>query len=82
MKPSEYFLRQGTVAFDPGERTMGALTRLIGSDNMIWAFDFPHGDATYPGVVSALRAPTADMADTARAKLFGANARTLDGLAA
>jgi predicted TIM-barrel fold metal-dependent hydrolase len=80
LKPSEYFLRQCVVSFDPGEHTMGALTRFIGTDSMIWASDFPHSDAKYPGVVAELREHTADMPADARAKLFGANALRLYGI--
>ena len=80
LKPSEYFLRQGFVSFDPGERTMGALARFIGTDTMIWASDFPHSDAKYPGVVDELRAHTQDMTVEARAKLLGLNALRLYGV--
>jgi predicted TIM-barrel fold metal-dependent hydrolase len=80
LKPSEYFLRQGYVSFDPGERTMGALVSFIGADNMIWASDFPHSDAKYPGVVDELREHTEGMDPAARAKLFGENALRLYGI--
>jgi predicted TIM-barrel fold metal-dependent hydrolase len=82
LKPSEYFRRQGFVSFDPGERTMGALVRFAGAGNVIWASDFPHSDAKYPGVVDELRAHTADMAPAAQAALFGENALRLYGLPA
>lgn len=82
LKPSEYFLRQGFVSFDPGEHTMGAMTRFIGTDTMIWASDFPHSDAKYPGVVEELRAHTTDMTAEGRRKLFGANALRLYGIPA
>ena len=80
LKPSEYFLRQAYVSFDPGERTMGALTRFIGTEAMIWASDFPHSDAKYPGVVAELREHAADLDAVARANLFGRNALRLYGL--
>jgi len=80
LRPSEYFLRQGFVSFDPGERTMGALTRFMGENTMIWASDFPHSDAKHPGVVDELRAHTADLSPSARAALFGRNALRLYGL--
>jgi len=80
LKPSEYFRRQCVVSFDPGEHTMGALARFVGEDNMIWASDFPHSDAKYPGVVDELRSHTTDMAAAARAKLLGANALRLYGV--
>jgi predicted TIM-barrel fold metal-dependent hydrolase len=82
LKPSDYFRRQGYVSFDPGERTMGTLARFIGEDNMIWASDFPHSDAKYPGVVGELRENTEDMEPAARAKLFGENALRLYGIEA
>jgi predicted TIM-barrel fold metal-dependent hydrolase len=78
--PSEYFRRQGYVSFDPGERTMGALARFAGADNMIWASDFPHSDAKYPGVVGELREHTADMTAEERRKLLGENAIKLYGI--
>jgi predicted TIM-barrel fold metal-dependent hydrolase len=80
MKPSEYVRRQVYVSFDPGEHTMGALGPLIGEDAMIWASDFPHSDAKYPGVVRELREHTADMAAAARTKLLGTNAMRLYGI--
>ena len=80
LKPSEYFLRQGYVSFDPGEHTMGALTKFIGTETMIWASDFPHSDAKYPGVVDELREHTADLTPEARANLYGRNAVRLYGL--
>jgi len=80
LKPSEYVRRQVTVSFDPGEHTMGALARFIGEDNMIWASDFPHSDAKYPGVVAELREHTEDMAPKARAKLLGLNSLALYGV--
>ncbi|MGH7894997.1 MAG: amidohydrolase family protein, partial [Candidatus Binatia bacterium] len=80
LKPSEYFRRQCYVSFDPGEHTMGLLAGRIGEDSMIWASDFPHSDAKYPGVVAELREHTTDMAPAARAKLHGANAMRLYGI--
>ncbi|HXJ32409.1 MAG TPA: amidohydrolase family protein [Candidatus Eisenbacteria bacterium] len=80
MKPSEYVRRQVYVSFDPGEHTMSALGPLIGEDAMIWASDFPHSDAKYPGVVRELREHTADMTPAARVKLLGTNALRLYGI--
>jgi predicted TIM-barrel fold metal-dependent hydrolase len=82
LRPSEYVRRQVWISFDPGERTMGALTRFLAADHMIWASDFPHSDAKYPGVVAELREHTADMAPAARAALLGASALGLYGLPA
>jgi uncharacterized protein len=80
LTPREYFHRQCWVSFDPGELTPGPLGHLIGTDRMIWASDFPHSDAQYPGVVDELRESTEDMAPDARAKLFGLNALAMYGI--
>ena len=55
LEAEEYFRRQCWISFDPGERTLGALGPLCGADRFIWASDFPHSDAKYPGVVEELR---------------------------
>jgi predicted TIM-barrel fold metal-dependent hydrolase len=82
LRPSDYFRRQCVISFDPGERTMGAMADLAGEDNLIWASDFPHSDAKYPGVVDELLESVAHMpADRAR-KLVGANAARVYGIEA
>ena len=80
LAPSEYFVRQCWVSFDPGEHTMGLLTPVVGSERFIWASDFPHSDAKYPGVVDELREHTAAMDDDAKANLYGTNALRMYGL--
>jgi len=80
LTPSEYFRRQCVISFDPGEHSMKAMSELAGEDNVIWASDFPHSDAKYPGVVDELREHTEDMNDDQRAKLFGLNAARLYGI--
>jgi uncharacterized protein len=82
LKPSEYFRRQGFVSFDPGERTAGALAPLVGAETFVWASDFPHSDARYPGVVDELREHAAALDPATRAGLFGGNAVRLYGLGA
>ena len=80
LRPSEYFRRQCVVSFDPGEHTAPLLHDFVGEDTFIWASDFPHSDAKYPGVVDELRERTEGMAVTARDKLLGANAVRLYNL--
>ncbi len=74
LSAGDYFRRQCWVSFDPGERTAPVLWPLVGKDRFIWASDFPHSDAKYPGVVDELIEHTADMDDEARRGLWGANA--------
>ncbi|HZP27527.1 MAG TPA: amidohydrolase family protein, partial [Acidimicrobiia bacterium] len=57
MLPSEYFRRQCWISFDPDE-TMLAFTAqspLCGADRIIWASDYPHPDAKFPGVTEELQ---------------------------
>ena len=56
------------------------LAPLVGADTMIWASDFPHSDARYPGVVEELREHTGDMTPGDRAGLLGTNALRLYGI--
>jgi predicted TIM-barrel fold metal-dependent hydrolase len=80
MNAEAYFRRQCWISFDPGERTPAVLGPIAGADRFIWASDFPHNDAKYPGVVDELREHNADLPDDARAGLFGLNALDLYGL--
>lgn len=81
-KPSEIFRRHCAISFDPGERTMGAMAELAGEDNLIWASDFPHSDARYPGVVDELMESVAAMPAERARKLIGANAARIYGIEA
>jgi predicted TIM-barrel fold metal-dependent hydrolase len=80
LAPSEYFRRQCLISFDPGERTMGAMAELAGEDNLIWASDFPHSDAKYPGVVDELVESVDDLAEARQRKVLGLNAARAYGL--
>ncbi|MEX2254174.1 MAG: amidohydrolase family protein [Acidimicrobiia bacterium] len=80
MTAGDYFRRQCWISFDPGERTPGPLAPLVGADRFIWASDFPHSDAQYPGVVDELRERNGDLPDDERAGLFGLNALDMYGL--
>ena len=80
LKPSEYFRRQCVISFDPGERSMGAMMDLAGVENVVWASDFPHSDAKYPGVVEELVEHTAALPPERKAALYGGNARRLYGI--
>lgn len=80
LTPEEYFRRQCWISFDPGERTPGLLAPLVGADRFIWASDFPHSDAKYPGVVEELREHNAALPTMDRVGLFGQNALDLYGI--
>ncbi len=56
MLPSEYFRRQCWISFDPDESMLAftAKSPLCGADRIIWASDYPHPDAKFPGVTEEL----------------------------
>jgi predicted TIM-barrel fold metal-dependent hydrolase len=82
LTPSEYFRRNCVISFDPGERTMGAMAELAGEDNLIWASDFPHSDAKYPGVVDELLERVEQLPSEQQRKIVGANAARVYGIEA
>ena len=56
------------------------LAPLAGGDRFVWASDFPHCDAKYPGVVDELRERNGTLPPADRAGLFGLNALDMYGL--
>ncbi len=54
--PSEYMKRQCWISFDPDESMLAftAKSPLVGADRIIWASDYPHPDAKFPGVTEEL----------------------------
>jgi predicted TIM-barrel fold metal-dependent hydrolase len=79
MKPSEYFRRQCYISFDPDESTLAFTAQhpLVGAERIIWASDYPHPDAKFPGVVAELEESTEALTAAQRARIFGKNARAL-----
>jgi predicted TIM-barrel fold metal-dependent hydrolase len=56
MLPSDYMKRQCWISFDPDEAMLRitAESPLVGADRIIWASDYPHPDAKFPGVTEEL----------------------------
>jgi len=79
IKPSEYFRRQCYISFDPDESTLAftAQHTLVGAERIIWASDYPHPDAKFPGVVSELEEATEALTPAQRRLIFGGNAARL-----
>jgi predicted TIM-barrel fold metal-dependent hydrolase len=52
MLPSDYMKRQCWISFDPDESMLAFTARspLVGAERIIWASDYPHPDAKFPGV--------------------------------
>lgn len=50
-KPSEYFADQCVICTDPDDGLAGVVVGEVGADHVMWASDFPHPDAVFPGAV-------------------------------
>jgi len=53
LTPAEYFARQCVISTDPDDDVVGGAIKAVGADHVMWASDFPHPDAVYPGAVDA-----------------------------
>jgi len=75
-KPPEYSRRRCYISFDPDESRLAftADHPLVGAERIIWASDYPHPDAKFPGVVKELSEATEALTDARRAGIFGGNA--------
>ena len=84
LTPSEYFRRQCWISFDADEEFLAATANSprCGADRIIWASDFPHPDAKFPGVVEELAEATASLTESQRRRIAGENAAELYGLPA
>jgi predicted TIM-barrel fold metal-dependent hydrolase len=61
MMPSEYFKRQVIVSVEPDETPARHTIAELGSDQMVFSTDYPHGDSKYPiAVESFLELPITD----------------------
>jgi predicted TIM-barrel fold metal-dependent hydrolase len=76
MKPSEYFQRQCYASFEPDETRLGEVIASIGADRVVFASDYPHWDATFPGVTDVILG-RADLAADVKRKIMGENAARL-----
>jgi predicted TIM-barrel fold metal-dependent hydrolase len=77
--PSEYFARQCFISTEPNEHTLPAVVSLMGPDTIVFASDYPHPDAIFPGAVRAL-SERADLDAGAIAAILDTNARRCFGL--
>jgi uncharacterized protein len=79
MAPSEYFRRQCYISFDADEETLGlaADSPYVGAERIIWASDYPHPDAKFPGTVDELLANIGEMDAGAQRSIASENARRL-----
>jgi predicted TIM-barrel fold metal-dependent hydrolase len=79
-RPSELFRRQCFVSMDPDDPIAPAVISRVGDDCVVWASDYPHIDAPFPGAVAATLETLRDVPEASRCKLMGENARRLYAL--
>ncbi|MEE9284226.1 MAG: amidohydrolase family protein [Dehalococcoidia bacterium] len=76
-EPSRFF-KSGNcfISFDPDEAMLPHVIDYVGDDRIVYASDYPHYDGRFPDSVR-LVAQRGDIADEAKSKLLGGNARAL-----
>ena len=79
-RPSELFLRQCVISFDPDECALAFTAERLGAERILWASDYPHPDAKIPGVVGELEEAIASLSPEDRAEVRGASARRFYGI--
>ena len=79
LAPSEYFRRQCYVSFDADEETLAiaAESPYVGASRIIWASDYPHPDAKFPGTVDELLDNIGDLDTEAQQDIAWRNAQRL-----
>jgi predicted TIM-barrel fold metal-dependent hydrolase len=82
MDPSEYFRRQCWISFDADESTLAftANSPLVGADRIVWASDYPHPDAKFPGTTDELYEAIEDLDDDQKRLIASDNAVELYSL--
>jgi predicted TIM-barrel fold metal-dependent hydrolase len=82
MLPSEYFRRQCWISFDPDESMLAftAQSPLCGADRIIWASDYPHPDAKFPGVTEELTEALEGLSYEQKRQITSESARALYGI--
>jgi predicted TIM-barrel fold metal-dependent hydrolase len=73
LRPSEYFLRQCWVSFEPDEKLIPYVIKEVGANKFFWASDFPHDDG-FPGVVGRVKESISRLPEEDQNKVLGDNA--------
>ena len=68
------------ISMDPGEAIVEAVVRHAGEDLIVWASDYPHPDATFPGAVTKTLGALEGVPASGRRKILVENAARLYGL--
>jgi predicted TIM-barrel fold metal-dependent hydrolase len=74
--PSEYFRENIYVTFQD-DWTVFKVVDLLNHERIMWANDFPHGDATWPNSQKLLAEQTAGLKPGVKDRILRANVREL-----
>jgi predicted TIM-barrel fold metal-dependent hydrolase len=80
-RPSDVFRAQCFVSTDPEEEAVAATVQYVGEDCVVWASDYPHPDAIFPGAPRATLA-NPHMSAAQKRKVLVDNGRRLYGFPA
>jgi hypothetical protein len=75
--PSDYFLRQCWISFDPDESTLAFSARspMCGVNRIVWASDYPHLDVKFPETTQELCENMESLTDEQQRQIAGENAK-------
>lgn len=76
LRPSDYFRRQCFISCDPEEAEVPPVSDVLGADKVLFASDYPHIDALFPGAVAAVR-ERGTLSAEAKQQVLGKNAAWL-----
>ncbi len=76
-RPSESWLRQCFVSMDPDDGVAPSVIARVGDDCVVWASDYPHIDAPFPGAVKETLETLASLPEESVRKVLGGNALRL-----
>ena len=79
-RPSDYVRSESCfVSCEPDEDGLAHTTEVIGSDRIVFASDYPHGDCDFPHSVAKFR-KRSDISDEIKEKILWDNAARLYGI--
>lgn len=80
--PRDYLERgQCFFSFEAEESLLALAVERLGADAWIWASDYPHWDADFPGCTTEAREMAEPLGESVAAKVLGTNALRLYGMA-
>jgi predicted TIM-barrel fold metal-dependent hydrolase len=79
-RPSELFRRQCFISMDPEDGVAPLVARSVGDEVLVWASDYPHVDAPFPGAVKQTLETLAELPAASRGRILRENAVRLYAL--